>query len=115
VDNKALYDTFSLFGSILSVKVAVNERGKSLGYGFVHYEHAESAKSAIEKVNRMQIGDRTVYVGEFLPKSERDKLKSKEPSEKKEIKYTNIYVKLMLQNFFWLRRVFEYVFWKPFL
>lgn len=85
VDNKALYDTFSLFGNILSCKVAADQEGKSKGYGFVHYETAEAAKSAIEKVNGMQIGEKTVYVGEFLPRDGRT------PAEV--VNFTNIYVK----------------------
>merc|ERR1719199_451995 len=90
VDNKALYDTFSLFGNILSCKVATDMEGKSRGYGFVHYETQEAAKQAIEKVNGMQIGEKTVYVGEFLPKDTRA------PADI--TNFTNLYVKNFPQD-----------------
>lgn len=85
IDNKALYDTFSLFGNILSCKVGVDESNRSKGYGFVHYESEASAKSAIEKVNGMLIGGKTVYVGPFVTRSERENAG--------ENRYTNVYIK----------------------
>jgi len=85
IDNKALYDTFSLFGNILSCKVSVDDNGKSNGYGFVHYETGEAAKQAVERVNGMQIGDKTVFVGEFVTRQTREK-----PAV---VNFTNLYVK----------------------
>lgn len=84
IDNKALFDTFSMFGNILSCKVATDEFGKSKSYGFVHYEDEESAKEAIEKVNGVQLGSKNVYVGPFIKKSER---------ATNDTKFTNLYVK----------------------
>lgn len=51
IDSKSLYDTFSVFGNILSCKIAQDETGNSKGFGFVHFETVESANLAIGKVN----------------------------------------------------------------
>jgi len=87
IDHKALYDTFSDFGNILSCKVAVDEKGESKGYGFVHYETQKMADDAIAKVNGMNIGssDLVVYVGPFVSKKERMQQNAKN--------FTNVYVK----------------------
>lgn len=90
IDNKALYDTFSLFGNILSCKAATDSNGKSRGYGFVHYETEDAAKQAIERVNGMQIGDKTVEVKEFLKRSDREAPKDH---------FTNVYIKNVPENF----------------
>lgn len=88
IDNKAMYDTFSAFGNILSCKVAQDENGTSKGYGFVHFETEEAANKSIEKVNGMLLNEKKVYVGRFIPRKEREK----ELGEKAKL-FTNVYVK----------------------
>uniref|UniRef100_A0A1I7T258 Polyadenylate-binding protein n=1 Tax=Caenorhabditis tropicalis TaxID=1561998 RepID=A0A1I7T258_9PELO len=88
IDNKSIYDTFSLFGNILSCKVAIDEEGASKGYGFVHFETEEAAQSAIQKVNGMLLAGKKVFVGKFQPRAQRNR----ELGETAK-KYTNVYVK----------------------
>merc|ERR1712223_1452314 len=88
IDNKAMYDTFSAFGNILSCKVAQDGEGNSKGYGFVHFETEEAAVNAIQKVNGMLLNDKKVFVGRFVPRKEREK----ELGEKAK-KFTNVFVK----------------------
>lgn len=72
IDNKMLYDTFSLFGNILSCKVVTDrETGLSKGYGYVHYETNEAAAAAIDKLDGMLIDGQEVQVGEFMRRTDR--------------------------------------------
>ncbi|XP_064420266.1 embryonic polyadenylate-binding protein-like [Latimeria chalumnae] len=87
IDNKALYDTFSAFGNILSCKVVCDENG-SKGYGFVHFETHEAAARAIETMNGMLLNDRKVFVGHFKSRKEREA-----EYGSKAMKFTNVYVK----------------------
>ena len=61
IDNKAMYDTFSAFGNILSCKVAQDHtNADSKGYGFVHFETEEAANNAIARVNGMLLNGKKV-------------------------------------------------------
>ena len=66
IDNKAMYDTFSAFGNILSCKVAQDPSGDSKGYGFVHFETEEAAVQAIDKVNGMLLNNKKVKIFEMI-------------------------------------------------
>lgn len=83
VDNKGLYDTFSVFGNILSCKVATDETGASKGYGYVHFETAEAATESIQKFNGALIDDVEVSVNIFVRRQERAG----------QADWTNLYVK----------------------
>lgn len=83
VDNKGLYDTFSVFGNILSCKVAQDEHGNSKKYGYVHFETAEAAIDAIQKLDGMYIEDVKVSVSHFVRRQDRASQNT----------WTNLYVK----------------------
>eukprot|EP01080_Neovahlkampfia_damariscottae_P009224 gene9224-1310_t len=97
IDNKTLYDTFSLFGNILSCKVSAKRyevtgtdgkpeiKEQRLGYGFVHFDSEEAADMAIQKVDGMLIAGKQVQVTKFVKKHERTK--------GSEELYTNVFLK----------------------
>ncbi|KAJ8420884.1 hypothetical protein Cgig2_021819 [Carnegiea gigantea] len=91
IDNKALYDTFAAFGTILSCKVAVDSNGQSKGYGFVQFDREESAKNAIKSLSGMLMNDKQVYVGFFIRRQERSRANVSP-------KFTNIYVKNLSES-----------------
>jgi len=62
IDNKALHETFGIFGNILSCKVACDAQGVSFGYGFVNFEFEDDARTAIEKLHGMEVGDKKIQV-----------------------------------------------------
>uniref|UniRef100_H0XZ26 Polyadenylate-binding protein n=1 Tax=Otolemur garnettii TaxID=30611 RepID=H0XZ26_OTOGA len=87
IDNKALYETFSAFGNILSCKVVCDENG-SKGYGFVHFETQYAAERAIENMNGMFLNDLKVYVGQFKSRREREAEFGAKAKQ-----FTNVYIK----------------------
>lgn len=101
IDNKSLYDTFSMFGNILSCKVSTSTKGESLGYGFVHYESEEAAANAISRVDGKLITGEKVEVSAFKSKKERGGNK---------FRFTNVYVKNLPAD--WTRETLESEFTK---
>merc|ERR1712180_566731 len=88
IDNKAMYDTFSAFGNMLSKTITQEAEAGSKGYGFVHFETEEAAMNAIQKGYCMLLNEKKVFVGRFVPRKEREK----ELGEKAK-KFTNVDIK----------------------
>lgn len=84
IDHRALFDTFSQFGPILSCKIELDETNQSRGYGYIQYANTESADRATNTVNGMMLAGKKVFVGPFVPRKERISQTNK--------KFTNIYV-----------------------
>ncbi|XP_019707943.1 polyadenylate-binding protein 2 isoform X3 [Elaeis guineensis] len=91
IDNKALYDTFSAFGNILSCKIATDPSGQSKGYGFVQFDQEEAAHNAIEKLNGMLLNDKKVFVGPFLRRQDRENTANS-------TKFNNVFVKNLSES-----------------
>ncbi|XP_052012602.1 polyadenylate-binding protein 4-like [Apodemus sylvaticus] len=87
IDNKALYDTFSAFGNILSCKVVCDEN-RSKGHAFVHFDTQEAADKAIEMLNGKIFNDSKVFVGIFKSRQEREAELGAKAKE-----FTNVYIK----------------------
>ncbi|XP_058188845.1 polyadenylate-binding protein 3-like [Rhododendron vialii] len=91
IDNKALHEIFSAFGTVLSCKVAINGNGQSKGYGFVQFDQEEAAQNAIKRLNGMLVNDKQVYVGLFVRHQERNQANGS-------TKFTNVYVKNLSES-----------------
>ncbi|PHT36479.1 hypothetical protein CQW23_24179 [Capsicum baccatum] len=86
IESSKFQEIFQKFGNILSCKVVTSEDGKSKGYGFVHFRSEEFANAAIEKLNGIMVGDKQLYVGKFVKKTDR-------VLPNRDAKYTNLYFK----------------------
>jgi polyadenylate-binding protein len=69
VHHKELQETFTLFGTNLSCKVALDADGKSKGYGYVHFETDEAAKAAVDRMEEIEICGQKCEVQAFSKKS----------------------------------------------
>lgn len=68
---RELYETFSVFGPILSCKIPTDEAGRSKGYGFVHFQTEEAASAAVRDAHEMSFMDRKLSVQPYVPRNQR--------------------------------------------
>lgn len=67
-DNKMLYDSFSIIGTITSCKVAKDSSGKNKGYGFVQFSTKTEAKKAIFIGKDVRMNGQFLTVEKYEPR-----------------------------------------------
>ncbi|XP_053491655.1 polyadenylate-binding protein 1A-like [Ictalurus furcatus] len=70
-DTLALFHTFSAFGKVLSCKVVGDEKG-SEGYGYVHFESAEAADFAMNRLDGKVLNNRKVFIERYKSREEHE-------------------------------------------
>ena len=70
---KELDSYFSKFGAIFSSKIALDDEGKSLGYGYVQFEKKEQAEACVKQAEFHKVKDCECKVEKFQPSKVRDK------------------------------------------
>lgn len=58
----SLRPVFEAFGKVVSIKIITDHTGRSKGFGFIEYETAEDAQSAIQGLNEKVHLDRNMRV-----------------------------------------------------
>ena len=69
VRDESLHQAFSQFGTVTSAKVMMDrDTGRSKGFAFVEMGNAEQAEAAIQGLNGMSVGGRSIVVNISRPK-----------------------------------------------
>jgi polyadenylate-binding protein len=69
--SKDLYELFSKFGEIISIKLRQNKNGECLGYGYVNFQTSNSAEEAMKNLHDSEYQGKKLYVSLFSSKKER--------------------------------------------
>lgn len=70
--DKELQELFSQTGTVDSANIVIDKfSGRSRGFGFVEMSTEEEAQKAIQALNGMEVGGRTITVNEARPMSGR--------------------------------------------
>ena len=82
ISTKEFDEYFSKFGNIVSAKIAEDDDGESMGYGFVLYDNEESGKKAIAECHGKTWDKKKLFVCQFQKNRPR-----------KPLRFNNIYVR----------------------
>ena len=82
ISPKEFNEYFSKYGNVISAKLAEDEEGESMGFGFVLYDSENGAKNAIKECNGKDWKGKKLFVSQFI------KNRPKQP-----LRFNNIYVR----------------------
>lgn len=82
IGGRALQQLCSQFGPVLSCIIRCDDKGSSLGYGFVQFETEEAARKAIDSLNATELEGQQLHAQQFQPQRTRTSLLG-----------TNVYIK----------------------
>lgn len=73
VDEKILYDTFSMFGNIIATPKIVRDESGQKGYGFVNFDSFEVSDAAIAAMNGQFLCGRQISVSYAFKKDSKER------------------------------------------
>jgi len=73
---KQLDELFSKYGKVVSCSIRTDDKGESLGYGYIQYESEESAEAAREKLNGNTSFGQAIKVEKFVSSKNRETVKN---------------------------------------
>lgn len=82
VTHKEFHEYYAKFGNIVSLRLAEDDEGESMGYGFVMYETEEEANKAIKETDGVEFHGKKLFVGKFIKNKPR-----------KPVEFNNLFVK----------------------
>jgi polyadenylate-binding protein len=65
IEESQLHEAFTQFGEVLSCKLARNENGASLGYGYVQFRKEENAQQMLDELKGASINGRPLMIELF--------------------------------------------------
>lgn len=72
VTQKEFEDLFNKHGKVTSAVVAVDEEGKSKGFGFVNYASHDEAQKAVDELHNFELNGKNLFVTRAQKKAERE-------------------------------------------
>lgn len=69
---KELHNYFANVGAVLAAKIATNDEGESLGYGYVQFENPEDAQKGLRELNGKRLKEHELQITAFIPREMRN-------------------------------------------